>query len=185
MSGPIWVSWSVPADEGAIVGERLANSSATVSWTMKRLAACRPRPCCAAWRAWRRRPRVEVGVLEHEERGVPAEFHRGAQDLLGGLLSRPPADRGGAGEGELPQPGALEHRPGPGRASGGDDVEHAGRQADLLEHRMSARVGQGREVGGLEDHGAAAAIAGAILRVAIASGKFHGVMNSDGPDRRL
>jgi hypothetical protein len=50
---------------------------------------------------------------------------------------------------------------------------------------VSSSVVSGVSVAGLTIIVQPAAIAGAILRVAMASGKFHGVMNSDGPTGRL
>ena len=50
---------------------------------------------------------IQVGVLEHDERGVAAELHGGAQHVLGGVGDEPLADRGGTGEGDLAQPGVL------------------------------------------------------------------------------
>ncbi len=53
---------------------------------------------------------VEVGVLEHDERGVAAELHRDAQDLLGGLFDQRATDLGGAGEGELARARVAQQR---------------------------------------------------------------------------
>ena len=58
--------------------------------------------------------RVEVGVVEDQERRVAAELHRGLQHLVGGLAHQHPAHLGGAGEAELAQAGVLDDRLGDG-----------------------------------------------------------------------
>ena len=47
--------------------------------------------------------RVEVGVLEDEERRVAAELHRDLEDVLGRLGDQLAPDLGRAGEGQLAQ----------------------------------------------------------------------------------
>jgi hypothetical protein len=44
---------------------------------------------------------VEVGVVEHDERCVSAELHRGAEHVLRGVGHQPLAHRGGSSEGDL------------------------------------------------------------------------------------
>src|SRR5699024_8889165 len=44
---------------------------------------------------------VQVGVVTYDERGVTAQFHRGAQHAFGGLGNEQLTHRGGAGEGKL------------------------------------------------------------------------------------
>jgi hypothetical protein len=107
---------------------------------------------------------VQVGVLEHDERCVAAQFHGGAQDVLGGVGHQALAHRGGAGEGDLPQAGVGQQRPGdPGGGRGGDDVEDAGGQAGV-EHGLREVLGGERgELGGFEDHGAAGGDGGGDL----------------------
>ena len=63
----------------------------------------------------------------------------------------------------------------------GDQVEHAGRQPDLLEDLASTSIDSGVCWAGLTTIVQPAAIAGPILRVPIASGKFHGVISRHGP----
>ena len=53
---------------------------------------------------------VEVGVVEDEERGVAAELHRDAQDLLGRLFDQLAADLGRAGEGQLARARVAQQR---------------------------------------------------------------------------
>ncbi len=57
---------------------------------------------------------VDVGVLEDDERRVPAELHRGAEHAVGRLAQQDPADLGGTGEGQLADPGVVQHRRRPG-----------------------------------------------------------------------
>ena len=86
------------------------------------------------------------------------------------------------GEGQLAQPRVaderLAHRAGVRR---GDDVEHAVGQPALLQHLGQQQHGQRGLLGRLDDHGAAGGDRGPILRVPMASGKFHGVIISVGP----
>ena len=120
---------------------------------------------------------VDVGVLEDQERRVAAELHRGPQQALGGLLDELAADLGRAREGELAQPRVGDDRLGD-VAGGlrGDDVEHAGRQPGLLEDLRQRDIDSGVCCAGLMTIVQPAAIAGPILRVPIAIGKFHGVI---------
>ena len=125
---------------------------------------------------------VEVGVLEDEEGRVAAELHRHPQQLVGGLGDELLADRRRAGEGELAQARVLDDRLADAAGvGGGDDVEHAGRQADLLEQRGEGEHRQGVSAAGLTTIVQPAAMAGPILRVPIASGKFQGVIIRVGP----
>jgi ParB family chromosome partitioning protein len=54
--------------------------------------------------------RVEVRVVEDEERRVAAQLHRDAQDLLGGLLDERAPDLGRAGEGQLARARVADER---------------------------------------------------------------------------
>ena len=77
----------------------------------------------------------------------------------------------------------LAHLAGVGR---GDDVEHAGGQADLLEQGgQRQHASAASRAAGLTTIVQPAAMAGPILRVPIASGKFHGVIISVGPTGRF
>ena len=92
--------------------------------------------------------RVEVGVLEHEERGVAAELHRHPQDLLGRLFDQRAPHLGGAGEGQLARARVLQqrldHRAGvPGR----DHVQHSSRQPGLLAGSSPARASTAASAG--------------------------------------
>ena len=67
------------------------------------------------------------------------------------------------------------------RAVRGEHVEHARRQAASCRMRANSNVVNGVCFAGLTTIVQPAASAGAILRVAIASGKFQGVMSRHGP----
>ena len=54
--------------------------------------------------------RVEVGVLEDDERRVAAELHRDAQDLLRRLLDERAPDLRRAGEGQLARARVAQQR---------------------------------------------------------------------------
>ena len=89
-----------------------ANSSATDSATWKRLAPCRPRRCCASWRA--SRPRPPRRGRRRRRRGTARcrrAPSRSCSSLLGAACSiELAADLGRAGEGELAQPRVLDQR---------------------------------------------------------------------------
>ena len=90
---------------------RSANSSATERCTRKRLAAVQASPMLRILAIIAPVDRgVEVGVVEHEERGVAAELHRGAQDLVRGLLQQHAAHGGRAGERQLAGPAVADQR---------------------------------------------------------------------------
>ena len=91
---------------------------------------------------------VEVGVLEDQERGVAAQLHRDAQDLLGGLGDQRAADLGGAGEESLRVRGSFSS----GSITApewlrGDHVEHATRQTGILQQPRQARASRGAFAG--------------------------------------
>ena len=69
--------------------------------------------------------RVEVGVVEHDERRVAAEFERQLLERAGALLHQLLADRGRAGEGHLAHDRVRRHLAADRRRRAGDDVEDA------------------------------------------------------------
>jgi len=76
--------------------------------------------------------RVEVGVVEDDERRVAAELERELLDRVGALLHECPAGFSGAGEGELAHGGIGAQLAADGARISGDDVEHAFRDAGAL-----------------------------------------------------
>ena len=120
--------------------------------------------------------RVDVGVLEDQERRVAAELHADPLQLVGGLLDQQLADPGGAGEADLAQPRVGHDR--------GADLAGAGSSVTTLSTpsgspasanvAASASIVSGVCCAGLTTIVQPAATAGPILRVPMASGKFHG-----------
>ena len=87
------------------------------------------------------------------------------------------ADTGRSGERHLAQPAIGEERVGESRRVGrGQDRQHAARQAGVREDLPEQQHRQRRLRGRLDDDRAAGRERGPIFRVAIASGKFHGVI---------
>ena len=125
---------------------------------------------------------VEVGVVEDHERRIAAELHRHPQHLLGRLLQQRAADLGRAREAQLAQPEVrddrLRHL---ARARAGDHVQDSARQARLLEDLRDGQRAQRSQPAGFSTIVHPAATAGPILRVAIAAGKFQGVIMYAGP----
>ena len=128
--------------------------------------------------------RVDVGVLEHEERGVAAQLHRHPLQLPGGLLDDDPADRRRAGEGAFRSRGsAMRVRL---RLAESEVVTTlrtpSGNPASAITP-ASASIVSGVSSAGLTTIVQPAATAGPILRVPMAIGKFHGVRNRHGSHR--
>src|SRR6266540_3962630 len=127
---------------------------------------------------------VDVGVVEDQERGVAAELHGDAQDLVGRLGDERAADLGGAGERQLAGAPVLDqrlhHRAG---GLGDDHVEHPGRQAALLQDAGEGEHRQRRLLGGLDHHGAAGGDGRADLAGAHRHGEVPRRDQQAGPDR--
>src|SRR5215211_7528802 len=97
--------------------------------------------------------RVDVGVVEDEERGVAAEFHRDAQELLGRLGDELAPYLGRAREGELA--GARIGDKWSHRAAGGGarhHVQDAAGKACLLQDPGEGEHGEGGLLGRLHHH---------------------------------
>ena len=102
-----------------------------------------------------RRRRVEVRVLEHDERRLAAELERHRGQVRGGVAVD--RVRGGGGAGERDPVDVLVSRercPGAG-ARAVDDVEHPGREAGLLGEVAEQRARQRRPLGRLQHDGVA------------------------------
>ena len=98
---------------------------------------------------------VDVGVVEHHERGIAAEFHRGAQQLVRRLLHQGLADPGRARESELAQPAVVDERGGDlARLVGRQHREHTGGKPRLGHQLGQQQHGQRRLLSRLDDHGA-------------------------------
>ena len=77
---------------------------------------------------------VEVGVVEHDERCVAAEFHHGLEHPVGGALEQHDADLGRAGERHHARRRMVDRSVEPlSRRQRRHDVDHAGGQPGLVE----------------------------------------------------
>ena len=96
--------------------------------------------------------RVEVGVVEDEERRVAAELHRDPQQLLGALLEQRAADPVEPVKVSLRSRGSRDERlHDRARCGRGDDVEHAVGQPGLgAGCRRAASIDSGVSAGGLD-----------------------------------
>ena len=94
---------------------------------------------------------VEVGVVEHDVRGLAAELERHLLHRARGELHDAPADLGRTGERGLVDERVLASSS-PARAAGaGDEVDDAGRDVGFLEDLASIERGERRERRGLDD----------------------------------
>ena len=100
--------------------------------------------------------RIQIGIVEHQEGRVAAQFHGHPLDCGGALGDQLFAHRGRAGEGKLGDLGTFgEH---PAHAAGiatGDDVDYTRREAGHLRQPGQRQGGQRRLRGRPEDEGAA------------------------------
>ena len=126
--------------------------------------------------------RVEVGVGEDQERRVAAELHRDPEQLVGGLLDQL------LPTGVEPVKVSLRSRGSPMSGSITSPVceveitlSTPGGTPTSSSRSARASMVSGVWLAGLTTIVQPAAIAGPILRVPIASGKFHGVIISVGP----
>ena len=122
--------------------------------------------------------RVDVSILEDQERRVAAQLHRAVDDVVGRLLEQHPADLGRAGERQLAHPRVGQHglrqRARLARSAGRSRRRRARPPRPACSATASAVSGV--SLAGLSTTVQPAASAGPILRVAIAAGKFHGVI---------
>jgi hypothetical protein len=89
---------------------------------------------------------VEIGIVEHDERRVAAQFHRHFLNSISALPDQLLAHLGGAGEGHLAHHRALHHRARDLAGRAGDDVDDALGEAHLFGQRRpgQARIGRRR-----------------------------------------
>ncbi len=98
---------------------------------------------------------VDVGILEHDQRGVPAQFQVRALEVPARQLTDPPPGRGRAGEGDDPHQRMGHHRL-PYVGGTGQHLEHPCGQPGLLENARHGHAAGDRRAGiGLEYHGVA------------------------------
>ena len=92
---------------------------------------------------------IEVGVLEHDERTLAAQFERQALARPRGGHANRAANFGAASERDLVDIRVPDDR-GARASIAGDEIEHARWQADLLHQLGEAQRREWRELGGLE-----------------------------------
>ncbi len=126
---------------------------------------------------------VDVGVVEHEHRGLPAQLQGRRLRQLRGLHGQQLPDAGGAGEGDLADHRARDE---PARQLGRiavEHVEHACRQPGVGQGLREQQAGQRRFLRGLDDAAAAGGQRGRDLVARIARGEVPGGERRHRPDR--
>ena len=102
--------------------------------------------------------RIEIGIVEHDEGRVAAEFQRQLLDGRRALLHQDAADRRRAGERQVAHDRAA-HSALPTSIDrvriGGDDIDHARRHAGAVRQFRQRQRRQRRLLGRLDDDGAA------------------------------
>ncbi len=102
---------------------------------------------------------VEIGVVQHDQRRLAAQFEQAGLQMLGRALGDDPADRGRSGEVDAAHRGMIDqradHRARICRRIG-DEIDDAGGEARLLERLDDQPVGARAQLRTLEDDGVAA-----------------------------
>ena len=126
--------------------------------------------------------RVQIRIVEHDERRVAAELERELLHRGRALGHQRLADRGRSRERQLADRGIRGQLAADLGRRSGDDVEHALRHAGALGKLGERQRGERRLRRGFQHDGAARPrCAGPAFRVIIAIGKFHGVMQAATP----
>ncbi|MNZ78193.1 hypothetical protein D3C78_967580 [compost metagenome] len=99
--------------------------------------------------------RIDVGVVEHNERCIAAQFQADFLDGFGALAHQQAAHRGRAGEAQLTYRRMAGELRTNGRGITGHHTEHAGRHASALGQFNQGQGAEGCFVGGFDHHGAA------------------------------
>ena len=100
--------------------------------------------------------RVDVGIVEYQERRVATQFHGAVDDAVGRRPQQGSPDLGGAGEGQLAHQRVMQNRVNHlARAARRHDVHDARRNARLGEDFRHEQRRQGRIRRRFEDHRAA------------------------------
>ena len=97
---------------------------------------------------------VQVGVVEHDERRVTAQFQGNLLDVLGAFFHQLATDFGRAGEGQLAHQGVAGQLGADFAGAAGDDAEHASRDAGTGSQLDQGQGGVRGLRGRLEHHGA-------------------------------
>ncbi len=86
---------------------------------------------------------VEVGIVEHDEGRIAAQFERNLLHRVRALLHQQLAHRGGAGEGQLLHDGVRRHLAADGLCIAGHDVDDAAGNARHLRQHTPGKAGIG------------------------------------------
>ena len=98
---------------------------------------------------------IEIGVGEHDQRPLPAQFGGERHDVLGGRAADDPGGLRRAGEADPLDPRVTDERRADLLADALHEVEHARREPGLDRQVGEQRARQRRPLGRLEDHGVA------------------------------
>ena len=183
MRGPHWVVSSVPGPT-CTAAIRATRPSTKASWT----APCDEEPVRGGARLaavahlgdhGALEGRVDVGVGEHDEGGVAAELHGALEDRSAAVRSsrRPTSVEPVNDSIRVRRWASMASTTGPGSEVVTTLSTPAGRPASCSRAATASAV-SGVSAAGLSTTVQPAARAGAILRVAMAAGKFHGVMST-------
>ena len=100
--------------------------------------------------------RIDVGILEHDERRVAAQFHRGLHDVVSRFMQQLTADFRRAGKRHDAHARVVQHRRDDlARRARRNDVADAGRHAGFFQRGHQRQHRQRGVGGGLEYDGAA------------------------------
>ena len=125
-----------------------------------------------------------IGVVEHDVRRFAAELQRHLLEAVAAELVDALAGGVAAGEGDLGDLRMLDQRLADLGAEAGDDVDHARREAGLLDTScMNSSVDAEVNSDGLMTTVLPAASAGASFQAVSISGEFHGVMIAHDAER--
>ena len=128
---------------------------------------------------------VQVGVVEDDHRGMSAQFQGEVFDLPGRSGDQLATDFGGAGEGDLATDRIFEQFGSNFGRLAGNQLEHAGWEADLVDHFGQDHGTQGRGAGRFEDHGTSGGQGGGHLAHSQHQGEVPGGDGADHTHRRL
>jgi hypothetical protein len=119
---------------------------------------------------------VEVGVVEHDVRGLAAQLEEEPLEERRALLHHAPAGGGRAGEGDHVDAGVDDQLLRDGVVGRRHDLQHARREVGFLGDQPAEVRGVERRVGsGLEDH----RVAGGERRTDLRDGDLEGVVPRD------
>src|SRR5690606_2026345 len=98
---------------------------------------------------------VQVGVVEHDERGVATQFQGNLLDVLGAFFHQLATDFGRAGEGQLAYQGVAGQLAADFASAAGNHAQHASRDAGAVGQLDQGQGGVRGLRSRLEHHGAA------------------------------